>query len=226
MKQAHIYTEKKWLNRRLIGAQQGLIQDFKLGGTRLKKLRRAERGAKMFGVFRVKNRQKINFFPILGGSAPAQIYDSDPNFLLQNQSQIVYKRYSDAYTSPCIIYVNNNFCLIRTILQITWQLFLIFLHCRINTIYVHCRKISNPFALAAKQDRKNRQRLTFLPVSKARTNYFYIFQQCTLNHSFFKIFIIIRFSSFDNISRRHTSWIIRVFCVHSFSTETLTESDK
>jgi hypothetical protein len=27
------------------------------------------------------------------------------------------------------------------------------------------------------------------------------------NHSFF--------SSFDNISRRHTSWIIRVFCVHS-----------
>jgi hypothetical protein len=27
---------------------------------------------------------------------------------------------------------------------------------------------------------------------------------------------IIRFSSFDNISRRHTSWIIRVFCVHSF----------
>ena len=40
------------------------------------------------------------------------------------------------------------------------------------------------------------------------------------NHSFFKIFIMIRFSSFDNISRRHTSWIIRVFCVHSFSTNT------
>jgi hypothetical protein len=34
-----------------------------------------------------------------------------------------------------------------------------------------------------------------------------------INHSFFKIYIIIRFSSFDNISRRHTSWIIRVFCV-------------
>ena len=41
------------------------------------------------------------------------------------------------------------------------------------------------------------------------------------NHSFFKIFIIIRFSSFDNISRRHTSRIIRVFCVHSFSTDTV-----
>ena len=35
------------------------------------------------------------------------------------------------------------------------------------------------------------------------------------NHPFFKNFIIIPFSSFDNISRRHTSWIIRVFCVHS-----------
>jgi hypothetical protein len=34
---------------------QGRIQDFKLGGVHLKKLRRAEGGAKMFGVFRVKN---------------------------------------------------------------------------------------------------------------------------------------------------------------------------
>ena len=45
------------------------------------------------------------------------------------------------------------------------------------------------------------------------------FQNFHINHSFFKIFIIIRFTSFDNISRRHTSWIIRVFCVHSFSTD-------
>jgi hypothetical protein len=34
---------------------QGRIQDFKLGGAHLKKLRRAEGGAKMFGVFPVKN---------------------------------------------------------------------------------------------------------------------------------------------------------------------------
>ena len=34
---------------------QGGIQDFKLGGSHLKKLGRAEGGAKMFGVFRVKN---------------------------------------------------------------------------------------------------------------------------------------------------------------------------
>jgi hypothetical protein len=35
--------------------QQGRIQDFKLGGAHLKKLRRAEGGANIFGVFRVKN---------------------------------------------------------------------------------------------------------------------------------------------------------------------------
>ena len=36
-------------------AFQGRIQDFKLGGAHLKKLRRAEGGAKNVGVFRVKN---------------------------------------------------------------------------------------------------------------------------------------------------------------------------
>jgi hypothetical protein len=35
--------------------EQGRIQDFKLGGSHLKTLRRAEGGAKIFGVFRVKN---------------------------------------------------------------------------------------------------------------------------------------------------------------------------
>jgi hypothetical protein len=34
---------------------QGRIQDFKLGRAQLEKLRRAEGGAKNFGVFRVKN---------------------------------------------------------------------------------------------------------------------------------------------------------------------------
>ena len=48
---------------------QGRIQDFKLGGAHLKKLRRAEGGAKIFGVFRVKNHDftpKNHIFPILG----------------------------------------------------------------------------------------------------------------------------------------------------------------
>jgi hypothetical protein len=54
---------------------QGRIQDFKLGGgAYLKKLRRAEGGSKIFGVFRVKNHdftpKKIIFFPILGGRPP------------------------------------------------------------------------------------------------------------------------------------------------------------
>ena len=53
---------------------QGRIQDFKLGGVHLKKLRRAEGGAKNVGVFRVKNHdfttKKIIFFPILGGRGP------------------------------------------------------------------------------------------------------------------------------------------------------------
>jgi hypothetical protein len=47
---------------------QGRIQDFKLGGAHLKKLRRAEGGANIFGVFRVKKSRfcaKKSFFPIL-----------------------------------------------------------------------------------------------------------------------------------------------------------------
>ena len=42
------------------------------GGAQLKKLRRAEGGAKIFGVFRVKNHDftpKKHIFPILGGGA-------------------------------------------------------------------------------------------------------------------------------------------------------------
>jgi hypothetical protein len=51
---------------------QGRIQDFKLGGMHLKKLRRAEGGAKIFGVFRVKNddfTQKIHIFSNLLGKS-------------------------------------------------------------------------------------------------------------------------------------------------------------
>jgi hypothetical protein len=55
---------------------QGRIQDFKLGGggrAHIKKLRREEGGAKIFGVFRVKNHDftpKNLIFSILGGRAP------------------------------------------------------------------------------------------------------------------------------------------------------------
>ena len=40
--------------KRPVLIDQGRIQDFKLGGAHLKKLRRAEGGAKICGVFRVK----------------------------------------------------------------------------------------------------------------------------------------------------------------------------
>ena len=53
---------------------QGRIQDFKLGEAHLRKLRRAEGGAKNFGVFRVKNHDlppKIYIFSnFMGGGTP------------------------------------------------------------------------------------------------------------------------------------------------------------
>ena len=52
----------------------------------------------------------------------------------------------------------NDDCLLCSFQRI-WQLFWTFYHCRINTLYV--------------------QRLTFLPVSKARTDKCYIFWQCS-----------------------------------------------
>ena len=49
---------------------QGRIQDFQLGGAHLKKWGRAEGGAKIFGVFRVKNHDftpKNHIFSNCGG---------------------------------------------------------------------------------------------------------------------------------------------------------------
>ena len=54
----------------IYGNLQGRIQDFKLGGAHLKKLRRAEEGANIFGVFRVKNHYftpKNHIFSNCGG---------------------------------------------------------------------------------------------------------------------------------------------------------------
>jgi hypothetical protein len=62
------------LKQQSAGRHQGRIQDFKAsgGGAHLKKkLRRAEGGAKIFGLFRVKNHDftpKNHIFPILGGA--------------------------------------------------------------------------------------------------------------------------------------------------------------
>jgi hypothetical protein len=63
---------------------QGRIQDFKLGGgAHLKKLRRAEGGAKFFGIFRVKNHdftpKKSYLFPP-PESAPAFLILTNHDF--------------------------------------------------------------------------------------------------------------------------------------------------
>jgi hypothetical protein len=48
-----------------------------------------------------------------------------------------------------------------------------------HNMHILSLNIKNKFALSAKQDRKTRQMLAFLPVSKVRTNKLYIFRQCT-----------------------------------------------
>ena len=61
------------LSRPYAGADPGF--QVRGGGAHLKKLRRAEGGAKIFGVFRVKNHDftpKNHIFPILGG--PREIF--------------------------------------------------------------------------------------------------------------------------------------------------------
>ena len=50
--------------------KQGRIQDFKLGGAHLKKLRLSPLGAKNIGVFRVKNHIFSNFRGARAGCPP------------------------------------------------------------------------------------------------------------------------------------------------------------
>ena len=65
------------------GINQGRIQDFKLGGSHFKKLRRAEGGRRenVWGISCEKSpfqAKKIISFPILGGSAPCSPPPLDP----------------------------------------------------------------------------------------------------------------------------------------------------
>ena len=57
----------------MTSSNQGRIQDFKLEGAHLKKLRQTEGGAKILGVFRVKNHDftpKNHIFSNFRGGAP------------------------------------------------------------------------------------------------------------------------------------------------------------
>ena len=62
-------------------------------------------------------------------------------------------------------------------------------------------KYKNSFVLAAKQAWKACQRLAILPVSKARTNKFYIYQQCTyiVYISFTKMYITTNFKQYFRV---------------------------
>ena len=65
------YTDYMWLPN---DGSQGRIQNFKIGGAHLKKMRRVEGGAKNVGVFRVKNHDftpKNHIFSNFRGGAPA-----------------------------------------------------------------------------------------------------------------------------------------------------------
>jgi hypothetical protein len=71
------------------GCFQGRIQDFKLGGVHLKKLRHVEGDAKIFGVFRVKNHDfmpKNHIFSNFRGGAPPS--GSAPGFIFHQVPDI------------------------------------------------------------------------------------------------------------------------------------------
>ena len=69
---------------------------------------------------------------------------------------------------------------ISTVLKLKSSIYALFKkNCRIKTIYVHYRKISNAFVLAVKRVKNAGQSLAALHLSKARTNKFDIFPQCT-----------------------------------------------
>ena len=65
-----ILNSQQMIGKKLQVITQGRIQVFKLGGAHLKKLRRVEGGANIFGVFRVKNHDfapKNHIFSNCGG---------------------------------------------------------------------------------------------------------------------------------------------------------------
>jgi hypothetical protein len=63
-----------WLESKDMAQDPGADPGFQVRGAHLKKLRRVEGGAKIVGVFRVKNHdftpKNLIFFPILEGRAP------------------------------------------------------------------------------------------------------------------------------------------------------------
>jgi hypothetical protein len=80
---------------------QGRIQDFKLRGAHLKKVRRAEGGANIFGVFRMKNHdfKPINliFFQFQGGGGRRVRLPLDPPLISHGRGIYNYLVASSVY---------------------------------------------------------------------------------------------------------------------------------
>ena len=78
----------------LTSPHQGRIQDFKLGGAHLKKQRRAEGGANIFGLFRVKNHdftpKNFIFSNFRGGARRVSLPGSAPahNSCIKNETRV------------------------------------------------------------------------------------------------------------------------------------------
>ena len=80
---------------------QGRIQDFKLRGAHLKKVRRAEGGANIFGVFRVKNHDftpiNLIFFQFQGGGGAPGAPPPDPPLISHGRGIYNYLVASSVY---------------------------------------------------------------------------------------------------------------------------------
>ena len=92
-----MYSDLQW------STFQGRIQDFKLGGTHLKILRRAEGGATIFGVFRVKNHDftpKNHIFSNFRGD----VRPPPPPWIRPCVLSLMYWKLL-LYSSPSIVYI-------------------------------------------------------------------------------------------------------------------------
>jgi hypothetical protein len=89
---------------------QGRIQDFKLGGVHLKKLRRAEGGANIFGVFRAKNHDftpKYHIFSNFRGRARRVRPPLDPPLVHVAQ-----------YLAFCVMFYRSLFVYLAILLSV------------------------------------------------------------------------------------------------------------
>ena len=94
------YFRYSSLKQQSTDRHQGWIQDFKLGGAHLKNLRRAEGGAKICGVFRVKNQDftpKNHIFYNLCGARAGCAPPLDPPLYMSPQTDTSFWFWANRY---------------------------------------------------------------------------------------------------------------------------------